>query len=345
MASLFDTPLDESVEVLKRVLPLMSAQKVPTIPQNYAIWYEYVSNANEELRAELDALLLQGESFTPSTCRSIYERHYQTALRNEVDGIQGAVRGALESALGEIAHLGDDIEHYSEVLEKSEQSLSGDPTSEDLSNLVVELVKETAHTKARSQEVESSLNHMAEELTELRTQIDRLNRDSRTDALTGIANRRAFDEALEQMTKEADEDNPVCLILADIDHFKAFNDTHGHRVGDLVLGFVAREIEQCVKGRDLAARYGGEEFAVLLPATSLRNAVMLAENIRMIIEAQQVQDEDGTELEKVTISMGVSQFIMGETMGEFVERADECLYLSKERGRNKVSSEKDLPHH
>ena len=116
-------------------------------------------------------------------------------------------------------------------------------------------------------------------------------------------------------------------------------------MGDKVLRFVAQEMEQCVKGRDMLARYGGEEFGVLLPNTPLDGAVMLAESIRAIIEAQRVRDEDGQELEKVTISLGVSQYVPNEEIGTFIERADECLYASKENGRNRVTNEEELSKH
>jgi diguanylate cyclase len=346
MASPFEIPLDESVSVLKEVLPLMSQQRVPTIPQNYAVWYDYVAKKNKELAADLDDRIEHGEEFNSNVCRTLYERYFLAELHAEVDGIQGAVRDAVESVLTELGDLGKDISHFSGVLDSCGESLQEDPTPEDLNKLIVELAKETARTKTRSEEVEGSLHSMANEMTELRAQVDRLSRDSRTDALTGVANRRAFDEAMNRMAREAREsDSPLCLILADIDHFKAFNDTHGHLVGDRVLAFVAKEMAQCVKGRDILARYGGEEFAVLLPSTPLDGALMLAESIQAIIEAQRPKDDDGAELDRVTISLGVAQFVPGEETSIFIERADECLYLSKENGRNRVSGETDLAKH
>ena len=343
MSTLFEVPLDESVEVLKRVLPLMSEKKVPTIPQNYAVWYDYVTKRNLRLAEELEKRMDSGEDFDPASCRTLYERYYMSEIRAEVDGIQGAVRHAVESVLNELGGLGEDINHFSEVLDECGESLKQDPTPEDLNKLVVSLVKETAKTKARSQEVEGSLTVMADELTELRTQVDRLSRDSRTDALTGVANRRAFDDAIGNAMDESAENNvPLCLILADIDHFKSFNDTHGHLIGDRVLRFVAQEMEQCVKGRDMLARYGGEEFAVVLPNTPLSGAMMLAESIRAIIEAQAPRNDDGSELDKVTISLGVAQYVPGEDVSLFIERADACLYASKEAGRNRATSESSL---
>lgn len=346
MPSLFEMPLDESVQILKRVLPLMSQQRVPTIPQNYAVWYDYVTNRNEELTTALEDHIARGASFDPMECRRLYERFYLAEIQEEVDGIQGAVREAVESVLSELSGLGTDISHFADVLDNCGESLQQNPTQEDLNVLVRELIRETAQTKARSQEVEGSLHGMASELTELRAQVDRLTRDSRTDALTGVANRRAFDEAMKRMTGEVNENGgELCLILADIDHFKRFNDTHGHLIGDRVLHFVAQEMEQCVKGRDMLARYGGEEFAVLLPNTPLEGALLLGESIRAIIEAQHVEDEKGEPLERITISLGIARFAAGETAASFIDRADDCLYASKENGRNRVTGEKQLNPH
>ncbi|MEZ5559571.1 MAG: GGDEF domain-containing protein [Pseudomonadales bacterium] len=339
----FYVPLDESLSVTRKVLPMMSEQRVPTVPENYTVWYDYVSGNNDDLASEIRRVIAEGKGFPPELCATIYERYYLDELRSEVTGIQGAVREAVQTALKELGALGEDIGHFSTVLDSADATLQKTPTPEDLNQLILVLANETRRTRERSKEVESSLHAMADELAELRAKVNALSRDSVTDALTGIANRRAFDTAIERMTREAvDESLDLCLMLADIDHFKAFNDTHGHLVGDRVLRFVAQEMQQCVKGRDLLARYGGEEFAILLPATPYSGAMMLAESIRAIIEAQVVDTDDGREIDNLTISIGVAHFRAGEDIAAFVERADACLYKSKADGRNRVTGERDL---
>jgi diguanylate cyclase len=346
MANLFDTQLNDSVSLLKQVLPLMTKHRVPTVPPNYAIWYDFVANRNADLCEEIQRHLERGNEFSPEICRSLYERYYLDETRTEVDELSGAVRDAVESVIVELGGLDKDISSYSDVLETCTNLLDGEPTQADLKTLVVDLARETMSTRDKANGVEGSLQSMSSELHELRVQINTLSRDSHTDALTGIANRRAFDKSMLKLSEEASEQgSPLCLVYADIDHFKAFNDTHGHLVGDLVLRFVAQEMQQCVKGRDVLARYGGEEFALLLPATPLKGATMLAESIRAIIEAQSVTDKDGAEIESVTISLGISQYVVGESTASFVGRADSCLYKSKEGGRNRVTTEGELPAH
>ena len=134
--------------------------------------------------------------------------------------------------------------------------------------------------------------------------------------------------------------------MADIDRFKDFNDTYGHLVGDQVLRFVAQEMQQCVKGRDVLARYGGEEFAVLLPSTPLQGASMLAESIRVIIESQVVSNHSGKDARlRDHIAGRGSVSCPARMRPAFIARADSCLYRSKDAGRNRVTGENQLTTH
>lgn len=342
----FNTDLSVSVQNLKRVLPLMSKQRVPTTPGNYALWYEYVTRTNNSLCRDLEDLIRTGAPITPEISRELFVRHFQMpdAQAEELRHAVGELVGNMVEQLGD---LGMDINNYQQFLGKAGDKLTDNVTTAELRALVSDLVQETRNVKERGALVERSLQDISQELGELRSEVQRLNRDSLTDALTQIGNRRAFDNGLDAMMKEAQRSgSALCLVLIDIDHFKKFNDTYGHQVGDKVLQFVARELNACVKGRDLACRFGGEEFALLLPNTRLEGAFALMDGIRALLEVQsKVEPSLGESVSGVTVSAGVSMYAMGETTEAFIERADKCLYASKERGRNRVTTETGLAVH
>jgi diguanylate cyclase len=157
--------------------------------------------------------------------------------------------------------------------------------------------------------------------------------EARTDSLTGLSNRRAFDDELRRRLNEWDRKRtPLTLIILDIDHFKKFNDTHGHQVGDEVLRTVAKTLRHQARDMDLPCRYGGEEFAVILPATELPGACVVAERIRQAIEASVTVCAEKTL--KVTCSLGLAQVVPSDDSASLIRRADDALYASKKAGRN-----------
>ncbi len=155
---------------------------------------------------------------------------------------------------------------------------------------------------------------------------------ARCDGLTGLLNHRVFQERIrEELERVRRYSRPLSLILFDIDHFKKFNDSHGHPVGDEVLKMVARTIRGIVRRTDLAFRYGGEEFCLLLPETAPENAIHLAERLRIKVESNRAVH--GLQ---VTVSLGVAGLRAGESAEAFIDRADKALYAAKENGRNRV---------
>lgn len=163
-----------------------------------------------------------------------------------------------------------------------------------------------------------------------------LERKATIDGLTGLTNHRCFQETLDQEVKRAERyHHKLCLLLLDIDHFKSFNDTHGHPVGDAVLKSVATQLKDMTRENDTAARYGGEEFALILVNTNAQAALLLAERIRTAIERTQ-RDVAGLHL-NVTMSVGLTEFKPGLTKSRMIELADQALYQSKEKGRNCTS--------
>ncbi len=184
-------------------------------------------------------------------------------------------------------------------------------------------------TTELQQRLEKAEKQLAEQAAEIKVHES----EARTDSLTGLSNRRAFDDELKRRLSEWQrKDTPCTLIILDIDFFKKFNDTHGHQVGDEVLRNVGKVLAAQSREMDVPCRYGGEEFAVILPATEGANACVVAERIRAAVE-ESTTVCDGKTL-KVSCSLGVSQFLADDDVARLIRRADDALYTSKKAGRN-----------
>ncbi|MBW8890446.1 MAG: diguanylate cyclase [Fibrobacteres bacterium] len=157
------------------------------------------------------------------------------------------------------------------------------------------------------------------------------------DGLTQIANHRKFQDIMTmEMERSQRYNTPLTLLLMDIDHFKKFNDTYGHPVGDLVLQMVAKALQGSIRNTDYCARYGGEEFVVVLIQADEEQSRVLAERVRKAVESMQVRNED--KILRVTVSVGSATFPFdGADKQELIDNADKAMYASKQGGRNRVS--------
>jgi diguanylate cyclase (GGDEF)-like protein len=177
------------------------------------------------------------------------------------------------------------------------------------------------------------------EVVELRRQLQSLAEQARTDALTGLYNYRYLQEILPlEMERTRRSGHPLAVILLDIDHFKRFNDTWGHELGNQALQQVAQQIRLTLRKLDLACRYGGEEFVILLPNTDLRQALGVAERLRENIANNPLQTPG--EIIPLSASLGVDEFHMrhGDSPEQLLARVDTWLYQAKKLGRNCVAS-------
>ncbi len=175
-------------------------------------------------------------------------------------------------------------------------------------------------------------------LSENNMQLEQL---SNLDALTGLANRRCFDENLvKELNRSSRDQTPLSLIFLDVDGFKEFNDTYGHLVGDECLRQIGNVLQKTVeRSHDLAARYGGEEFAVILPSTNPKGGLVIAERLRELVEDLDLTSPNASILQSVTISLGLVSIKHGEkniTSQALIDQADQALYEAKKQGKNRV---------
>lgn len=320
-------------------LPLMSKQAAALHPISYSVWYEYVAGDNAPLRAAVDRQLAQDGQLDEAAIHTLYRRYIaevdpQTAQR-VADGFQRVLSGMAESA----ALAGDQTARFGSSLSK----LSAELGEGEATPLLQEVLSGTRDMHQAVLRLQQRLTESRREIAMLRDEVRRARHESLVDGLTGLANRRAFDQRLAVCIATADavqsdEATPPCLLLSDIDNFKRINDSYGHAFGDQVLQAVAQVLKRQAPAAALAARIGGEEFALLLPAASLEAAQELAERLRATIAASRIRRQGASDpIERVTLSVGVAPYIHGESARSFVDRADQALYASKSGGRDRVT--------
>ena len=329
-------------EASKSALDLMARHGIEASPQNYTVFFGYCGGAEPAVARAVDQALKNEDGLAQDRIQEIYEKHF--GFERHAGAVQETgqkIRSMVGEILDSLGEAGRDQSAFGEKLAGFSGKLTEGATGEDAGVLVQGILSETHEILAKNQALEARLNESSREIDDLREHLEEVQREAMTDALTGIANRKNFDFTLNQeIAAAAKTSKDLCLLLADIDHFKKFNDTYGHQVGDEALKVFARTLKDGVKGRDTPARYGGEEFAVILPETSLGDAVTVADHIRETLASRELQNrKTGDSYGKVTLSIGVARYRPGESLDALVERADAALYRAKDNGRNRVETE------
>lgn len=322
-----------------RVLAEMRKAGAPASPKNFNIWHTHLSGEKPDLSKDLEKVLSNDATFSAHLEDEIFERHFtNTRLNDAALELSAKVEGEVVSVVEALQDQEKNTSAYGDALAGASGQLSGAQDTSAIRMLVSNLIAATKTMESHSRNLEGKLSVSTKEISRLRANLESMRREAMTDALTGVANRKAFDMALRSHLEASRESGkPVSLMMGDIDHFKSFNDNFGHQTGDQVLKLVAGVMSAIVKGRDLVARYGGEEFAIILPETKLEHAKKLAETIRTTVEGKRLRKKSTNEdLGTVTLSLGIAENRENESAYELVERADDHLYQAKRGGRNQV---------
>ena len=332
----YNENLARTKELLRLVIAQMGKHDAAYHPVNYSVWYEYMAGINDALNREVNELTADNKKLDEKIVHRLFDKHVSDmteAKARRIEGDLNRVLGVVGSSANEAYRH---VDHYGTSLTAIDKELAQAPMSQETLHLQVgEVLRETRGMQDVLSALRGHLTATRGEVEQLRDELNRVREEVLIDALTGLVNRRGFDDRIQHFAASG---NGLCLVLIDIDHFKRVNDTYGHVFGDSVLRAIASTLKISVKGRDVVARYGGEEFAVLLPETGIDAGRIVAEQLRDRVARSRIRRTKAEAvIDSITISAGVAEHRQSETIVELVERADAALYASKEGGRNKVT--------
>ena len=359
----YTEPKERSAELLRVALNHMGRHDAALNPVTFTVWYEHAAGINAKLSQAIEKALALGKRFDDAIMALLYKAHIA-----QVDELtMQRLSGRLDKVMDEVAECatltGTQAGVFGVQLDGLSQALQAHDVPE-LSPQVNEALAGTAEMKLSAEALQLQVTASRAEIERLRSDLVTARDEAVLDPLSGVLNRKGFDQKLRALLAEAHEPGSShCLIMFDIDHFKKVNDTHGHVMGDRVIRALGDILRSCVAEHAGAstntapvtapttasntafnttahavARYGGEEFAILLPRTSIEHGTRIAEAVRSKTKAIKIRNRTTQEvILTITISGGVAAMEHGDDAPSFIARADRALYRAKQAGRDRVS--------
>ena len=331
----------EAFNIARTSIAQMEKYGVWPTPLNYELWLYAVSDPEGAIGREIHRLVSTGQTLTDSIAEELAVQHLpRLRLTEEIRDAGDQLSRQLEEINKAIAVAQTSTSEYGRTLAGASRELSQPTDSSQMRRIIETLSASTRRVQKENATLETRLEQSSEEIKRLRTHLEQVRRDAMTDALTNLANRKAFDDALNRACETArDDGKPLSIALLDIDHFKRFNDTWGHQTGDQVIRYVSAIIGRSSVHPRFAARYGGEEFAILFPGEDSVTVTAALDAIRDDISCRSLKRRSTAEdLGVVTVSAGVATFRPTDIPASLVERADKALYASKHAGRNRTTN-------
>jgi diguanylate cyclase len=337
--------ITRTYNISEHALAKIKANELAAFPANYEIWFAYAAGFNPALNKRINEILRAGEHVSQEALEAIREEFFGAgSFEERVDAVGGRLSGKVSELMKLINEAAGHSSGYSDELKGASETLTQSLDKDKVAAVVRGLISATKKAENGNRAMVNKLSQSEREITELKEALESVRYEAMTDQLTGMGNRKRFDRAMDEalLSSEA-TGSPFSLLVCDIDHFKKFNDTHGHQTGDQVLRLVGSTIKATVGTRGISCRYGGEEFCVILADIHADEATKIADAIRQAVMGKElVKRSTGETLGRVTISIGVAELRTTDDVQSIIERADQCLYAAKHAGRNRVVAEKEL---
>jgi diguanylate cyclase len=333
------------VERAREIIDRMGEQQIPTSPANYEIWTTHIAGVKPDLSREIEARLERGEPFTDETNEELFERFFaNTRLSIQMLETSETIARELDDTVSSLRGAGGQAGSYAKVLQEAADRFEGGVDSAEFRAIVEHLAVTTHEMVENNLKLAERIEAQSRQVEELQTALQSVKVEALTDGLTGLGNRRLFDETLRRRIADAAADSSdLCLVVFDIDHFRRINDTWGHALGDQVLRYIASVLRAHAQGDVLAARFGGEEFALIMPRTNLPLADALAARISRAVKSKRLSlKSTGDVIGEITVSAGVARFRDGEHLSDLVARAEACKLAAKHAGRDRILTDAQL---
>jgi diguanylate cyclase len=322
--------ITEAQEYLNEVFSFLEEKELPCNPINYSVGYDFLSKMNKPLVKKLKQAIDTGQTLDPYFMESLYDDfikeppQFEDKNIRELTGTVGNLQAASDQSKSSIESLEQEIS-----VVKQEQA----GASPELLDLVEVATKTIKDNQAK---LEACVAQAQEQTKQIQAELEQAKLEALTDNLTKIQNRKGLNKFFSDTTS-AKPSNDLAAVILDIDHFKTFNDTFGHLIGDVILRRLAKVLESATKQNGEAFRFGGEEFVIILPNVTIDKATSLAERLRTHVAKMQLKHmKTGEVLPPVTISLGVTMRQADEALEGLLNRADEALYEAKNAGRNQT---------
>jgi diguanylate cyclase len=319
------------------VIERLTQFDLPVTPAHYEVMFGYQTGSPADLVRDINLRVDRGERITHALSESLFEKYFASAhLSAQMLETGGSIARELEQVLDVLRSAGANTKEYGETLRAMTSADTSGLDPAGFKQLVAQLVSATTDMALENQKLSAQMEQSTRQVESLKTTLHSVKVEALTDRLTGLANRRLFDETLELRMAEATSSNePLCLLMCDVDHFKRFNDTWGHVVGDQVIRYIASVLRAHAHDGILAARYGGEEFALIFPRTAAADALAFAESVHRAVSSKHLSRRStGESIGAVTISIGLAEWRDGEVASDLIERADQCLYVKTKRSKS-----------
>jgi len=333
---------EPGIERARDIIERMRAHGVPPTPANYEIWATHVTGLRPELSREIEERLGGGEPLSDEVNADLFERYFaNTRLSVQILETSQSIARDLGSSVSTLRGASAQAGAYADVLQVAAKSFDGGANAVLLTHLKSATEGMIEHSLRMAEQLEAS----SQQVEALKAALESIKVETLTDGLTGLANRRMFDETLERRMRDAAQAGAdLCVLLIDADHYGRLCRNWGEALGDQVLRYIAAVLQAHAQGDMTPARLAADDFALIMPRTNLALAEALATRVNRATKAKRLSvKSSGDQIAELTVSVGVAAFRAGESVDELLSRARKCLLAAKAGGRDRIVTERQLP--